>query len=106
MVEWKKAVYMKQRVGQEFLGMVTGSTADLVFVTLDGLGVEGIMPGEPLRARGIRSGVGKQGKATAARRRVASAAPPRWRLGDRLRVRVMAVDTFRARVTLKPLSTG
>ena len=94
MVDWKKAVYMKQRIGQEYQAMVTGATAETVFLTLEGLGVEGMMPSETGRARPV------------ARSAARSARPPRWRLGDRLRVRVQAVDTFRARVLLKPLSTG
>ena len=82
MVDWKIALYMAERVGSEHQGMVTGATAVGVYVRLEGLGVEGVMPAV----------------STGGRRAL--------RLGDRLRVRVAAVDTFRARVILKPLSTG
>jgi len=98
MVDWKKAVYMKRHIGQEYHGLVTGATADHVFVTLDGLGVEGVMPAP---ARPDRAG--RQSKA---RGKPGLKVRARWRLGDRVRVRVQAVDTFRARVLLKPLSTG
>lgn len=93
-VDWKKAVYMKDRVGDEFHGMVTGSSAGALYVTLEGLGIDGIVPLD------TRRGVTAAGRG----RRPARQAP--WRLGDTLRVRVQAVDTFRARILLKPLSTG
>jgi len=80
--DWKKALYMKDRIGRELPGRVTGMTASNLFVTLEGLGVEGIVP----LARSA------QGKGP--------------RLGDLLRVRVDSVDVFRGKVFLRGLSTG
>jgi ribonuclease R len=80
--DWKKALYMKDRIGRELHGRVTGMTASNLFVTLEGLGVDGIVP----LARSA------QGKGP--------------RLGDLLRVRVDSVDVFRGKVFLRALSTG
>lgn len=102
MVAWKEAIYMKGRVGEEHQGRVSGITASAVFVSLDRLGVEGIVPlrpGSSAPDHGSRS------------RRMARHTPSRptrrpYRLGEAVRVRVQAVDTFRARILLRPLSTG
>jgi ribonuclease R len=80
--DWKKALYMKDRIGRELHGRVTGMTASNLFVTLEGLGVDGIVP----LARSA------QGNGP--------------RLGDLLRVRVDSVDVFRGKVFLRALSTG
>jgi ribonuclease R len=117
MVDWKKAVYMKERIGQEYQGMVTGVTAGFVFVTLDGIGVEGMVPlsaaeverGRAAKSWRTRTAASKSRlPASGARRRDSGGrqSAPRWSLGDRVRVRVQAVDTFRARILLKPLSMG
>ncbi|HEY3174958.1 MAG TPA: VacB/RNase II family 3'-5' exoribonuclease [Candidatus Polarisedimenticolia bacterium] len=93
-VDWKKAVYMKDRVGEEFQGVVTGAARGALFVTLEGLGIDGVVP------------VGAGREASHGRGARGPARPAPWRPGDALRVRVQAVDTFRARILLKPLSTG
>jgi len=86
MVGWKEAEYMERHLGEQYHGVITGMTADSLFVTLERLGIEGIVP----QAGGH------------ARRRTERP----WRLGDPVRVRVQSVDVFRGRVLLRPLSTG
>ena len=95
-VDWKKAVYMKRHVGSEFEGRVTGATPSSIYVTLDPLGTEGIVP---LSHGGRVRRTPRGGPPSTTR-----GSPVPWRLGDSLRVRVESVDVFRARVILRVLS--
>lgn len=82
---WLKCYYMQDRIGEEFDGTVAGVTSFGLFVALDGVYVEGLLHVTELgndyfnydKARhemaGERTGV-------------------RYRLGDRLRVKVSRVD--------------
>jgi len=44
LVEWKKARFMEQRVGDEFAGLITSTTRFGFFVELEDLFVEGLVP--------------------------------------------------------------
>jgi ribonuclease R len=82
---WLKCYFMRDRVGETFDGTVSGVTSFGLFVTLDGLNVDGLVHITELgrdyfryeaarhELRGERSGVA-------------------WRLGARLRVKVARVD--------------
>ncbi len=82
---WLKCFYMQDKIGEEFEGTVAGVTSFGLFVALDGIYVEGLLHVTELgndyfnydKARhemaGERTGV-------------------RYRLGDRLRVKVSRVD--------------
>lgn len=82
---WLKCFYMQDRIGEEFEGTVAGVTSFGLFVALDGVYVEGLLHVTELgndyfhydKARhemaGERTGV-------------------RYRLGDRLRVKLVRVD--------------
>lgn len=94
--DWKKAVYMKGHIGEEFEGRVTGATASALYVTLDRLGAEGIIP----LSRGAQGHGSQRGGST----RRTGGSPIPWRLGETLRVRVESVDVFRARVMFRALS--
>ncbi len=98
---WKKALYMKGRIGEKFRGAVTGRIPDGAFVMLDGLGVEGFMPiegttrpvrGTMTRRRGPADGVGRRHSGA------------QWRIGSRLRVKVESVDAFRGRILFRFVS--
>lgn len=90
-VGWLKSYYMRDRVNEEFDGTISAVTGFGVFVALDEVFVEGLVHiselgndyfrHEALRheLRGERSGV-------------------RFRLGDRLRVRLVRVDLEQARL--------
>jgi ribonuclease R len=108
MESWQEAVYMKGRIGEVFEGMVTGRTERSVFVTLEGLGVEGIVPIAPSarvpETRGRRrGGAAPRGRERGGRAGNDPGEGAAWRLGDRLRVRVHDVDVFRAKILLRPL---
>ena len=44
LVEWKKAKFMEERVGEEFDGLITSATKYGLFVELTELFVEGLIP--------------------------------------------------------------
>ncbi len=95
--DWKAALFMKGHIGREYGGMVTGVTPHHLFVTLDGLGVEGAIQRDAERRPSSR--------ARARRAPGRSVATEPWRLGERLRVRVAQVDLLRGRVQLTPLDS-
>ena len=88
---WLKCYYMQDKIGEEFDGTVAGVTSFGLFVALDGVYVEGLLHVTELgndyfnydKARhemaGERTGV-------------------RYRLGDRLRVKVSRVDLETSRI--------
>jgi ribonuclease R len=113
MEAWQEAIYMKGRIGESFEGVVTGRSRHGLFVTLDGIGVEGLLPLPPSPRQESARGGSRRGRAAAGRRGSAADRrkgrapdPAPWKLGDRVRVRVHDVDTFRARILLKPLLRG
>lgn len=90
-VNWLKCYYMQDRVGEEFPGIVSGVTDFGLFVQLEGLQVDGLVHvsalGEEYFARD-RSGLRMVGRNSG---RV-------FKLGDRLRVRVINVSLDERRV--------
>ena len=91
----KTILYLRDRVGEEFEGTVTGVTEFGLFVQLDGLFIEGLVHVSELwddfyhlddtrpRLQGERSGRS-------------------WALGDRMRVQLVRVDTDEMRIELAP----
>ncbi|MGH9867514.1 MAG: ribonuclease R family protein [Candidatus Polarisedimenticolia bacterium] len=102
MEAWQEAVYMKGRIGEIFDGVVTGRTERSLFVTLEGLGVEGFVPLPPSGREPARGSGRHPGRRRESPRQPGGASA--WRLGDPVRVRVHDVDTFRGRILLRPLS--
>jgi ribonuclease R len=100
---WKKIVFMKDKVGREFDAYATGVASFGVFVTLRDFFVEGLVPISALgsdffvyeekqhRLRGRSSG-------------------KTYRLGDSMRVRLVAIDEVRRRLDFRlasePLKTS
>ena len=91
---WKKIVFMKDKLGREFDAYVTGVASFGVFVTLKDFFVEGLVPMTALgndffvyeekqhRLRGRSSGT-------------------TYRLGDSLRVKLVAIDEVRRRLDFR-----
>jgi len=94
-VAWLKCYYMQDRVGEEFDGIVSGVVDFGLFVQLDGLQVDGLVHvsslGQDYFARD-RSGY----------RLVGRSSGQVFRLGDRLRVRVINVSLDERRVDFEP----
>jgi ribonuclease R len=93
LLDWKKIVFMKDRVGEVFEGVVTAATSFGLFVRLTETLVEGLVRIETLGEEWfewIESRQELRGANTGAS----------YRLGDRLRVRVTRVDTVLRRMDL------
>jgi ribonuclease R len=82
---WLKCYYMRDRVGDVFDGTVSSAVAFGIFVALDGVYVEGLVHVSDLGSDYFHFDAAKHhliGERTA----------KRYRLGDRVRVRVVRVD--------------
>ncbi len=82
---WLKCYYMRDRVGDVFDGTISSAVAFGIFVALDGVYVEGLVHVSDLGSDYFHFDAGKHqliGERTA----------KRYRLGDRVRVRVVRVD--------------
>jgi ribonuclease R len=95
-VRWKQAEFMKERVGQEFSGHITGVLAFGLFVQLDEVFVEGLVHLSTLTDDFYR--YEEEGHRLAGERtgRV-------FRLGDPVRVKVLGVDEETMGVDFAPL---
>jgi ribonuclease R len=90
-VAWLKCYYMRDRVGESFMGSVSGVAAFGVFVALDELYVEGLLHVSELGNDYYHYDRANQ-QLTGERTR------QRYRLGDRLRVKVVRVDLDTTRI--------
>lgn len=90
-VSWLKAEYMQERIGEEFGGVISGVKEFGIFVQLDDVFVDGLVHVTALGSDYYR--YDPLGFALTGER-----SGRRFRLGDRLRVRVARVDLDLARV--------
>ncbi|MBI3045792.1 MAG: ribonuclease R [Betaproteobacteria bacterium] len=90
-VSWLKCYYMKDRVGEVFAGSVSGVTAFGAFVALDGVYVEGLVHVSDLGSDYFHYDAGKHHLMGERTRK-------RYRLGDRVRVKVVRVDLDTSRI--------
>ncbi|MBI1965889.1 MAG: ribonuclease R [Betaproteobacteria bacterium] len=88
---WLKCWYMKDRVGDTFTGSISGVTAFGVFVALDEVYVEGLVHVSELGADYFHYDAGKH-------HLMGERSRKRYRLGDRLRVKVVRVDLDTSRI--------
>ena len=95
-VAWKKFVYLKDRVGEEFEAWVTAVVGFGLFVTLDAIYVDGLVPISTLEDDFYRyDDVGHQ--------LVGAQFGRIYRLGDRLRVKLVRADAERRALDFKPV---
>ena len=92
---WLKTYYMKDRVGEEFEGSVSAVTSFGLFVALDDFYVEGLVHVSELGQDYFHFDPAKHQLLGDRTRR-------RWRLADRVRVRVVRVDLERSRIDFVP----
>jgi len=90
-VSWLKCYYMKDRVGETFAGSVSGVTAFGAFVALDGVYVEGLLHVSELGSDYFHYDAGKHHLMGERTRK-------RYRLGDRVQVKVVRVDLDTSRI--------
>ncbi len=93
---WKKFVFLKDRVGQEFDAWVTAVVGFGLFVTLDEIYVDGLVPISSLEDDFYRyDDVGHQ--------LVGAQFGRVYRLGDRLRVKLVRADSERRALDFRPV---
>ena len=88
---WLKCYYMKDRVGEIFAGSISGVTAFGVFVALDDVYVEGLVHVSDLGSDYFHFDAAKH-------HLMGERTKQRFRLGDRLRVKVVRVDLDTSRI--------
>ena len=88
MIDLKKCAFMASRVGEEYDGTITGVAKHGFYVTLDPFFVEGLVHVSRLADYVV---LDERAHALVARR-----SQERWRLGDRVRIRVEDVDPVKA----------
>ncbi len=91
---WKKIVFMKDKVGREFDAYATGVASFGVFVTLAEFFVEGLVP---ISALGSDFFVYEEKK----HRLRGRSSGKTYRLGDSLRVKLVAIDEIRRRLDFR-----
>jgi ribonuclease R len=90
-VAWLKCYYMKDRVGETFPGSISGVTAFGAFVALDEVYVEGLVHVSELGADYFHFDAARHHLMGERTRK-------RYRLGDRVRVKVVRVDLDTSRI--------
>jgi len=88
---WLKCYYMRDRVGEVFMGSVAGVAAFGAFVALDDVYVEGLVHISDLGKDYFKYDAGKH-------ELMGERTHQRYRLGDRLRVKIARVDLDGARI--------
>jgi ribonuclease R len=90
-VAWLKCYYMKDRVGESFTGSISGVTSFGAFVALDGVYVEGLVHVSELGSDYFHFDPARH-------QLMGERTRKRYRLGDRLRVKVVRVDLDTSRI--------
>ncbi len=94
LVEWRIFRYLKDKLGEEFGGLVVDATRSGLLVELDDLFVRGHLSFEDIAAASTRT-IGRRGPGSRKPR-------PRIELGQSVRVTLAAVDPLLRRMTLVP----
>jgi ribonuclease R len=94
-VAWLKCYYMKDRVGETFPGSISGVTAFGAFVALDEVYVEGLVHVSELGSDYFHFDAAKH-------QLMGERTRKRYRLGDRLRVKLVRVDLDSAKIDFIP----
>jgi ribonuclease R len=95
LMDWKKVRFMEPRVGEEFPAMILHVHRDGFFVELEDLFIEGLVPADALDddAYFFRS---------TTREWVGERTRKRYRLGQKLKVRVERIDPVRMQILFAP----
>ena len=98
-LEWKKVIFMRDKVGQAFSGMVTGVAPFGVFVDLDDIFVQGMVP---IATVGGDYWVYRERE----HRLVGQATHREMRLGDHVTVEVKSIDEDRRQIEFRLLAVA
>ncbi len=88
---WLKCYYMQDRIGESFEGVISGVTGFGIFVSLDGIYVEGLVHVSELPSDYFHFDAARH-------RLLGERSGKRYRLGDRVRVTLMRVDLESSRI--------
>ncbi|HVR44191.1 MAG TPA: ribonuclease R [Thermoanaerobaculia bacterium] len=98
-IEWKKVLYMKDRIGERFRGRITGVTSFGIFVELEEVFVQGLVP--------IATIGGDYWKFHEREHRLRGEGSNReFRLGDPVVVEVWEVDEDRRQIAFRLIEAG
>ncbi len=98
-LEWKKVIFMRDKVGQPFRGIVTGVTAFGMFVELEEIFVQGLVP--------IATVAGDYWQYREREHRLIGQATRReMRLGDHVRIEVKSIDEDRRQIEFRLLEVA
>jgi ribonuclease R len=98
-LEWKKVIFMRDKVGQQFHGIITGVMPFGIFVELDEVFVQGMVP---------IATIGKEFWSFADRehRLRGESSGREIRLGDRVKVEVKSIDEDRRQIEFRLIETS
>lgn len=96
LVEWKKAKFMLDRVGEEYSGIIVSTAKFGFFVELTELFVEGLVPIDTLSAPGKRRERFNYNEST--RQIIGERSRRAFSIGDKLRVLLVRVDAVERRI--------
>jgi ribonuclease R len=98
-MEWKKVIFMRDKVGNEYTGLITGIAPFGLFVELDEIFVQGMVP--------VATIAGDYWKYHDREHRMRGESTHReLRLGDRVKIRVESIDEDRKQIEFRLLEVG
>jgi ribonuclease R len=98
-LEWKKVIFMRDKVGNEYEGIVTGVAAFGLFVELDEIFVQGLVPVATIGGDFWRF-------AEHEHRLRGEASARELRLGDRVKIQVQSIDEDRRQIEFRLLEVA
>jgi ribonuclease R len=98
-LEWKKVIFMRDKVGDEYSGIVTGVAPFGLFVELDEIFVQGMVPVATIGGDYWRYH-------DRSHRMVGESTSRELRLGDHVKVRVESLDEDRHQIEFRLLEAG
>jgi ribonuclease R len=98
-LEWKKVIFMRDKVGEEFTGIVTGVAPFGLFVELDEIFVQGMVPVATIGGDYWRFH-------DRSHRMVGESSSRELRLGDKVKIRVASIDEDRHQIEFRLVEAG
>ncbi|HUP61419.1 MAG TPA: ribonuclease R [Thermoanaerobaculia bacterium] len=98
-LEWKKVIFMRDKVGNEYTGIVTGVAPFGLFVELDEIFVQGMVPVATIAGDFWRYH-------DRSHRMIGESTNREMRLGDHVKIRVESIDEDRHQIEFRLLEVG
>ena len=105
LMEWKKARFMRDKLGEEFDALVTSVTKYGCFVELTEIFVEGLIPADWLADRALQfhEELHEWSRGAGSRGRKGNAGKSRYRIGDRLKVTLERIGDDLSKLSFTPV---